>query len=676
MVFKIIFMLLAWAMPALYLNKAGVSTLVIFAFLGCFIPIYHNRSTIFTKKSVQAFFRNRLTQILLLFLCTSLISSYIGILPEYSVNKWWQIFGVVLAAFIMYTGLSFAKPQHFEKFLNYSYWSLGFFSVWALFDHLQISPYFTELVHGSDPRLTKFSSVIAVILPFSIGYTLRQKKLRYWLVPFLAITAAFACGGRSGWVATFVSFVILYLAYPWETVIRKRLNRTIAKLVFVFGAGFGFYIYRLYMGAEIFMDRVTLGSTKGMGSGRLDIWQFALEKYTDYPIFGIGIKGFRNLDFTGTSLASHMHPHNAAIEILLETGIVGFLLVLTFVGLILWRLSRTLYQSVSFKNPVFHITAICALSGFIAYCTASLTLTSIFHAYWLIYFVILVLLMDVARNNITLRQEEDYTHEDKNRKITKSYDVAVSVVMPCHNSEKFLRQAIDSVIAQVYENWELIIANNGSTDTSVAIAEEYAKKDARIKSISTEKGLGVGLAKNMGVEVAKGRYIAFLDSDDKWTPNKLEKQINFMEKSGAPLSGSHYYVIDADDTITGSFRPTKHHVTYYSLLKANDIGCLTSVYDTHQLGKMYMTATRVGSDLHLWLDMLKLKPFAAIIHEPLGYYRLHDGANTKNKNRSIKMRWSLIFSEKDVGYLRGFYYFCWYAVNGVLKSVRGRIGKK
>lgn len=675
MYFRIIFFLLAWAMPALYLNKAGISTLTILALLFTFVPIYQNRKDIFNKKSFFNFFRSRLTQTLLLFLGVALASSFMGVAPEYSVNKWWQLVGVALVGFIFYAGLSFAKPDHFKRFLQYCYWSLAFFSTWALIDHLKLSPEFTAFIHGDDPRLTKFSSVVALMLPFAMGHTLEKNKAKYWVVPLLAVTASFACGGRSGWIAIVISFCMFYFSYPWETVIRKRLNRDIAKVVFLVGAGLGFLTYKFYIGTEIFMNRITLGSNKGAGGGRLDIWQFALEKWTENPWFGIGVKGFRNLDFTGVKLASTMHPHNAFIEVLLETGIVGLTVIVTFIGLLLWRLGRTLYQTVSYKTPIFRITAICALSGFIAYCAASLTLTSIFHAYWLTYFVILVLLMDISRNNIILKKEEDYTHEAENHEITKQYPVAVSVVMPCHNSEKYLASAIESVLAQTFTNWELIIANNGSTDASEKIADEYAEKDGRIISLKTDKGLGVGLAKNMGVEVARGRYIAFLDSDDKWTADKLEKQISFMEKSGAPLSGSHYYVIDDNDNVTGSFRPSKNHVTYYSLLKANDIGCLTSVYDTHQLGKMYMTATKVGSDLFLWLDMLKKKPFAAILHEPLGFYRIHDGANTKNKNRSIKMRWKLIFSEKDVGYMRGFYYFCWYAVNGVLKSLRGRFGR-
>lgn len=674
MLFRLIFILIALGLPSLYLNKGGVAVFVGLALIISLIPLFKNRGDVFSFNMLKGAIKNWPLRILLLFILSSGVSSYLGIYPDYNMSQWGKIVAVLLGGIIMFTGIRYARPSDFEHFLKYTYYTLGFFSVWALIDHTNLIPAFTEFVHGENPKLTKFSSVIAIVLPFALGYTLNQRDFRYWVVPALAITASVACGGRSGWLALVASTSVVYFSYPWETVYRKRRNRLIFKVIAVVGVIIGLIIHKMHVSADAFASRLTLSSPNGMGSGRLNIWDFALEKYMDHPWLGIGVKGFRKLDFSEVTLTSTMHPHNALIEILLETGAVGLFFALSFVLVVMYRLIKTLYKNVSYTNPVFHITALCSLSGLVAFTTASMTLTSIFHSYWLSYLVVLIVLMEVTRMNIIQHKKNDYSNADKNKKTTESYGVAVSVIMPCYNAEKFIKSAIESVQAQTFENWELIIFNDGSKDSCKNIIEMFAKDDKRIKILNGNVSIGSGLARKEAIKIAKGRYVAFLDSDDKWRADKLEKQVLFMESTEAPLSGTHYYVINEHDEVTGIITPSKDHVTYFSMLKANDIGCLTAMYDVHQLGKMYMGSKPVAQDLQLWLDILKEKPFGAIIHEPLAYYRVHTDSKTYRKGRSIKMRWQMIKDEKEVSHLRSVYYFVWYALNGVCKSIKGRIG--
>lgn len=673
MIYNAIFILLAFGLTSLYLNKGGVAVFVGLAFILSLVQVVLKRRTILQTPAIKVAAFNKPILFLTGFLAVALISSFYGINPEYSVSKWFQLLGVTIVGLSIYGALRYAKTIHFEKFMMYCYWALGFFSVWALVDHLKISPEFTTLIHGENLRLTKFSSVLAIVLPFAIGYTMSQSKKVYWIVPFLGVTASVACGGRSGWLALFVMLLTLYMFYPWETVKNKRANRHLYKFISLIAPVLGLLIYKGFVGVDTFVRRATLAAPEGVGSGRLGIWEFALQNWWENPILGIGVKGFRHLDFSGVELTSHLHPHNAIVEILLETGLIGLAFAMAFVIAVMGRLIKTLYANVSFTNPVFHITAICSLVGFAAYGAASLTLTSIFHAYWLSYAVVLIVLMEVSRLNIIRKQHADYEQGSSNAQLTENYPVAVSVIMPCYNGEKFIAEAIESVQRQTFENWELIISNDGSSDKSGDIIDNYAQADNRIRHISREKGVGAAEARNKAIEVANGRFVAFLDSDDMWTDDKLEKQIAFMYKTGAALSGTHYHAINEESKVTGSITPSKNYVTYFSLLKANDIGCLTAMYDVEKLGKLYMKKMTVGEDLQLWLDILKKTSFAAIIHQKLGYYRIHSASVSYNKIKSIKMRWKMILKEKEVGYVRGCYYFLFYAINGVLKSLKSQI---
>ncbi|MEN3036863.1 MAG: glycosyltransferase family 2 protein [Candidatus Methanosuratincola petrocarbonis] len=243
----------------------------------------------------------------------------------------------------------------------------------------------------------------------------------------------------------------------------------------------------------------------------------------------------------------------------------------------------------------------------------------------------------------------------------------VSIITPCHNSSEFISQTIDSVLAQKYENWEMILVDDRSTDNTVQIIEDYMKRDSRIRLIKLEKNCGPAVARNRAIEEARGRYIAFLDSDDIWLPEKLEKQINFMSENDVSLCYSSYYLIDENGSDRGIFI-TKETATYTELLKTCFIGNLTAIYDAGKLGKQYMED--VGhQDYTLWLKILKSGASARGILEPLAKYRLRSRSISSNKIKAARWQWNIYRKIEKLSLHRSIYYFVHYTYNGSIKHL-------
>lgn len=180
----------------------------------------------------------------------------------------------------------------------------------------------------------------------------------------------------------------------------------------------------------------------------------------------------------------------------------------------------------------------------------------------------------------------------------------VSVLMPCFNSEKFIDESIKSVLDQTYTNWELLICDDGSDDNSKSIIESYQEVDSRIRLIPNHYSKGASGARNSCLEMAKGRYIAFLDSDDIWLPKKLEKQLNFMKETKSQFSYSYYQTMNEEGITTGIYKSPRV-VGLDKMLLSNFIGCLTAVYDSEILGKFYQPEIIKRNDYALWLTMFK-----------------------------------------------------------------------
>ena len=211
----------------------------------------------------------------------------------------------------------------------------------------------------------------------------------------------------------------------------------------------------------------------------------------------------------------------------------------------------------------------------------------------------------------------------------------VSIITPSFNSSKFITETIEGVLKQTYSNWELLITDDCSTDNSIEIINQYVHQDSRIKLLKLDKNSGAGVCRNKSIEAAKGRYIAFCDSDDVWMPQKLEKQLAFMEKMDCALSYSSYMQMDEDGNESGIVVCNKK-ITFASLKRDCGIGCLTAIYDTQKVGKMYMSSIRKRQDWGLWLEILAKCKIAYGLKEPLAYYRLRSGSISNNKINLIK----------------------------------------
>ncbi len=242
----------------------------------------------------------------------------------------------------------------------------------------------------------------------------------------------------------------------------------------------------------------------------------------------------------------------------------------------------------------------------------------------------------------------------------------VSIITPMYNSEKTIVQMITSVIEQTYKNWELLIADDLSTDHSVELVEEFVKKDSRIKLLRTEINTGPAESRNRSISVANGEYIAFLDSDDTWSPDKLKTQVKLLQQPNIFFVYSSYELMnDKGQTYNKQiFVPSS--ATYTQLLKSNYIPCLTVMYDCKELGKYYMK--KIGhEDYVCWLDILKTGTTAYGIKDVLAQYRVHSNTVSSNKLKIYKYQWNIYRNELKLDLLRSSYYFIWYTIKGLKK---------
>ena len=231
----------------------------------------------------------------------------------------------------------------------------------------------------------------------------------------------------------------------------------------------------------------------------------------------------------------------------------------------------------------------------------------------------------------------------------------VSIITPLYNSEKFIAETIESVLQQTYTNWEMIIVDDESTDNGVEIVEEYKKKDSRIKLIKLRVNSGSSTSRNKAIELSEGRYIAFLDSDDIWLPNKLEKQIKFMSNNNITFSFTAYRWINEKGKILDKTIEVPKETIYRKTLLFNKIGTLTGIYDTNKLGKIYMPNIRKRQDYALWLKILK-QVNGYGLNEVLSYYRLREGSISSNKIKLIKHQWMLYRDIEKLSLIESLFY--------------------
>lgn len=248
--------------------------------------------------------------------------------------------------------------------------------------------------------------------------------------------------------------------------------------------------------------------------------------------------------------------------------------------------------------------------------------------------------------------------------------------MPCFNARNYIGKSIESVQQQTCSSWELIIVDDGSTDDSVAfIQKKYVDVDPRIKLVRLHKNSGAAVARNTAIEQAKGRFIAFLDSDDAWASDKLEVQLDFMKKHNYPFTFTGYRRVNEDGAFLNDVG-VPQSVTYHQLLKTNVIGCLSAIYDTRKLGKVYMPLIRKPEDFGLWLRLLKLTPKAYGLDRCLAFYTVRKDSVSADKAEAAQYTWKLYRDVESLSHIESAYYFTHYMVRGVLRTKYPRIAER
>jgi len=242
----------------------------------------------------------------------------------------------------------------------------------------------------------------------------------------------------------------------------------------------------------------------------------------------------------------------------------------------------------------------------------------------------------------------------------------VSIITPTYNAAEYVALMIESVQSQSYSQYEHLIIDDCSSDNTLEIVQQYINKDNRIKLIRLKQNEGAGFARNKGIEEAINRYIAFLDSDDIWHPEKLEKQIKFMTSNNYAFTFTSYDQIDEDGKKKNKNVYTKERVTYKKALFDNPIGCLTVMYDSLLLGKQYMPTIRKRQDYALWLKILKTTDGFGL-NEILSSYRVRKNSISSNKLYLIKHQWRLYRTIEGFSVVKSMFYLFLIIINKIIK---------
>lgn len=217
----------------------------------------------------------------------------------------------------------------------------------------------------------------------------------------------------------------------------------------------------------------------------------------------------------------------------------------------------------------------------------------------------------------------------------------VSIITPTYNSAKYISETIQSVQNQTHQNWEMIIVDDCSTDNTINIIKEFIAKDNRIQLHQLESNSGAGIARNKALSFVKGDYIAFLDADDLWLPNKLFAQLDFMEQNNLKFTFSYYNLIDEESNSLNITIKTPNEISYKQLFYANWIGNLTGIYDVYFFGIIPITTFRKRQDWIMWLEILKTLKTAKPTPQVLANYRVRKNSISSSKINLLKNNFNI-----------------------------------
>lgn len=245
----------------------------------------------------------------------------------------------------------------------------------------------------------------------------------------------------------------------------------------------------------------------------------------------------------------------------------------------------------------------------------------------------------------------------------------VSIIMPTYNSESFILDTINSVVKQTFESWELIIVDDCSSDNTVKIIKKKFGHDKRIHIFENEMNSGAGVSRNNGLIQSKGKYIAFLDSDDIWHENKLEVQIDAMSKHDFDITHTSYSFINEDGTKAKGRVLVSDCVDLDSYMKNTEIGMSTAVINKEKVGDFQFNAMRTRQDTKLWLTLLAKGITSKGIDNELVYYRVRQGQISRNKLSVGFRTLKLYMTVKEISLWERLYNFMFYTVNGFKKRM-------
>ena len=243
----------------------------------------------------------------------------------------------------------------------------------------------------------------------------------------------------------------------------------------------------------------------------------------------------------------------------------------------------------------------------------------------------------------------------------------VSIITPSYNSAKFIAETIQSVQNQTYQNWEMIIIDDGSSDETESVVFAIIQNDNRIQFHKLTQNSGPALARNTGIEKASGNYMTFIDADDIWFPTFIENNIKTINETGIPFVFSSYRRSNEQLEFVYSDFIVPQKVSYTDILKSNSISCLTAFVDIKKLGKKYMPLIRKRQDMGLWLNYLKVIPFAYGIQETQAIYRIRENSLSRKKSDLIKYQWQFYRDIEKLTIFQSFYYMLHWMYRGFMK---------
>ena len=245
----------------------------------------------------------------------------------------------------------------------------------------------------------------------------------------------------------------------------------------------------------------------------------------------------------------------------------------------------------------------------------------------------------------------------------------VSVIVPCYNMERFISETIVSVQRQTYSRWELLIVDDASNDRTAEIIQNHCQQDHRINFFVKHNHSGIADTRNQCLKMAKGRYLAFLDADDLWHPEKLEQQLQFMTSRNIGFSYSSYDCVDEVGNEIGKLVKTIGDLDYDAYLRNTIIGCSTVMIDKTIVGEVTVPNFRTSEDTATWLNILKKGFLAYAIEQPLTSYRIRQHSASSNKLKSAVDLWRVYRKNEKLPLIKAIACFSSYAFNAIKKHL-------